>query len=211
MAFEVQTASPGDSPRFTEAFLSTFSDDFNRTMFPDNPEVRAFLESTMLQVNSEHKHEILLKVTDPSNADAVAAFAKWIRPIASTDSAAGANAHQDRHENPVSTRWPASSDEKLCEMFFGTMAKHHEELMEGRPHYYLELLGVHPSYQGRGLASKLLKWGLARADEEGVEVYLSSSPEGKPLYDKNGFQETKDTFSPWPGYEQVNMIRPARQ
>jgi hypothetical protein len=135
MAFKVQTASPGDSPRFTEAFLSTFSDDFNRTMFPDNPEVRAFLESTMLQVNSEHKHEILLKVTDPSNADAVAAFAKWIRPIASTDSAAGANAHQDRHENPVSTRWPASSDEKLCEMFFGTMAKHHEELMEGRPHY----------------------------------------------------------------------------
>lgn len=74
----------------------------------------------------------------------------------------------------------------------------------------LELLGVHPSYQGRGLASKLLKWGLARADEEGVEVYLSSSPDGRFLYEKNGFQETRDPFSPFPGYEQVNMIRPAR-
>lgn len=75
----------------------------------------------------------------------------------------------------------------------------------------LEILGVHPSYQGRGLASKLLKWGLARADDEGVEVYLSSSPEGKMLYDRNGFEETECRFSPWPGYEQVNMIRPARK
>lgn len=75
----------------------------------------------------------------------------------------------------------------------------------------LEILGVHPSYQGQGLASKLLKWGLARADEERVETYLSSSPEGKRLYEKNGFEETKHRFSPWPGYEQVGMIRPARE
>ena len=75
----------------------------------------------------------------------------------------------------------------------------------------LEILGVHPSYQGRGLASKLLKWGLWRADEDGIEVYLSSSPGGKPLYDKNGFEQTKYPFSPWPGYEQVNMIRPAQK
>ncbi|KAJ5404299.1 hypothetical protein N7509_004170 [Penicillium cosmopolitanum] len=215
MAFEVQTASPGDSASLTETFFSTFSDDFNRTMFPANPEVSAFLQNTILEVNTEHQHEILLKVTDPSNAEVVAAFAKWILPIVSADLAAGAdaNADQDRHEHSAATKWPASSDAKLCDMFFGTMEKHHEEIMDGRPHYYLEILGVHPSYQGRGLASKLLKWGLARADEEGVEVYLSSSPEGKPLYDKNGFEERKypGRFSPWPGYEQVDMIRTPRK
>lgn len=74
----------------------------------------------------------------------------------------------------------------------------------------LELLGVHPSYQRRGLASKLLRWGLARADEEGVEVYLSSSPDGRPLYERNGFQVLDGRFSPYPGYEQVNMIRPVQ-
>lgn len=135
MAFEVQTASPGDSPSLTETFLSTFSDDFNRAMFPVNPEVRAFLKSTMLAVNPEHQHEIVLKVTDPSNADLVAAFAKWILPMASADLAAGADADPDRHKRPAATNWPASSDAKLCDMFFGTMEKHHEELMQGRPHY----------------------------------------------------------------------------
>lgn len=74
----------------------------------------------------------------------------------------------------------------------------------------LEILGVHPAYQGRGLASKLLKWGLQRADEEGVEVYLSSSPEGRPMYEKNGFQG-RNSFSPFPGYVQLNMIRPVQK
>lgn len=129
MAFEVQTASPGDSPNITEAFFSTFSDEFNRTMFPPTPEVRAWLESTLLEVNLANKHEFLLKVTDQSNADMVVAFAKWIRPVASAD------ADQDRHENPAPAKWPVGSDTNLCDMFFGTMAKHHEELMEDRPHY----------------------------------------------------------------------------
>ncbi|OGE50869.1 hypothetical protein PENARI_c015G00751 [Penicillium arizonense] len=68
-------------------------------------------------------------------------------------------------------------------------------------HEHLDMLAVHPSHQGRGLASKLLKWGLARADEEGVEVYLSSSPEGKPVYEKYGFRAL-ESFSPFPEYVQ---------
>lgn len=72
------------------------------------------------------------------------------------------------------------------------------------------MLGVHPSQQGRGLGSKLLKWGLVRADAEGVEVYLSASPEGKPLYEKNGFRGV-DTFLPYPGYTQVAMIRSPKE
>jgi GNAT superfamily N-acetyltransferase len=68
------------------------------------------------------------------------------------------------------------------------------------------MLGVHPSHQGRGIASKLLKWGLTRADAEGVETYLSSSPEGKPVYEKYGFRSV-DAFSPFPGITQAIMIR----
>lgn len=60
------------------------------------------------------------------------------------------------------------------------------------------------------MASQLLRWGLARADEEGVEVYLSASPGGRPLYEKNGFQVLEGVFSPFPGYEQVNMLRPVQ-
>jgi Sortase and related acyltransferases len=68
------------------------------------------------------------------------------------------------------------------------------------------MLGVHPSQEGKGLGSKLLRWGLTRADAEGVEVYLSASPAGRPLYLKYGFREV-DTFEPYPDYVQVAMIR----
>jgi GNAT superfamily N-acetyltransferase len=71
------------------------------------------------------------------------------------------------------------------------------------------MLGVHPSHQGRGLASKLLKWGLARADEDGLEVYLSSSPEGRPVYERYGFKGL-EPFSPFPNYAQVCMLRPVQ-
>jgi ribosomal protein S18 acetylase RimI-like enzyme len=68
------------------------------------------------------------------------------------------------------------------------------------------MIGVHPSEKGRGLGSKLLRWGLERADAEGVEVFLSASPEGRPMYEKYGFRAV-NTFAPYPGYEQVAMIR----
>lgn len=61
------------------------------------------------------------------------------------------------------------------------------------------------------MASQLLKWGLERADEEGVEVYLSASPDGRPLYEKNGFQVLGEPFRPFEGYQQVNMLRPVQQ
>jgi ribosomal protein S18 acetylase RimI-like enzyme len=72
------------------------------------------------------------------------------------------------------------------------------------------MLGVHPSYQGKGLGSKLLNWGLKRADDEGVEVFLSASPDGRPLYAKYGFREV-DTFAPYPNYALVAMIRSPNQ
>jgi len=77
-------------------------------------------------------------------------------------------------------------------------------------HADLEILGVDPAYQGYGLGSKLLKWGLSRADEEGVEVYLCSSPEGRRVYEKYGF-EGKIPFSLFPGREHLFMIRPIRK
>lgn len=73
----------------------------------------------------------------------------------------------------------------------------------------LDILGVHPSHQGQGIAGKLLNWGLAAADKEQVEVYLSSSAAGKRLYEKNGFQAL-ESVSPHPTKMQWNMVRPVQ-
>lgn len=52
----------------------------------------------------------------------------------------------------------------------------------------LVMLSTLPQYERKGIASKLLKPGLAEASEDGVSVYLGATPAGKPLYDRNGFK-----------------------
>lgn len=112
-------------------------------MFPPTPEVRAFLETAFLAVNIENKQEAILKITDPANANEVAAFAKWIRPAAlAAGEDAGVDQDPQQHRAPI--QWPISGNPGLCNTFFGTMDKHHEELMADRPHYcmfsYLPLI-----------------------------------------------------------------------
>lgn len=66
-----------------------------------------------------------------------------------------------------------------------------EKLHPAEPHYYLAILGTHPSAQGRGLGSAVLAPTLARADEEGVGCYLESSKESNiAFYDRHGFEVT---------------------
>jgi GNAT superfamily N-acetyltransferase len=57
-----------------------------------------------------------------------------------------------------------------------------------RPHYYLSLLGTHPSHRGKGLGMALLADNLARVDAEGAPAYLESSNSANdPRYESHGF------------------------
>ena len=58
------------------------------------------------------------------------------------------------------------------------------------PVYYLQLLGVDPDLQGRGIGSTLLDAVLTRADREGVPAYLATSERNAKLYEKHGFIAT---------------------
>jgi len=58
---------------------------------------------------------------------------------------------------------------------------------------------VHSDYQGQGIAKRLLLKGLEFPDEAGQDVYLESTPSGKGLYQRVGFEvleefTVKDTF-----------------
>jgi ribosomal protein S18 acetylase RimI-like enzyme len=65
------------------------------------------------------------------------------------------------------------------------MARHHPH----ERHWYLPVLGTDPAHQGRGVGSALLTPVLARADAEGLPVYLESSKEKNiPFYRRHGFE-----------------------
>jgi ribosomal protein S18 acetylase RimI-like enzyme len=56
------------------------------------------------------------------------------------------------------------------------------------PHWYLPLIGVAPSQQGRGVGSALLRHALEIADCDRLPAYLeSSNPRNLPLYERHGF------------------------
>jgi Acetyltransferase (GNAT) domain len=60
---------------------------------------------------------------------------------------------------------------------------------------------------GKGAGGMLMKWGVERANEDGVECYLDANPDGKPVYEKYGFKEI-ETVEFFDGrYEQCFMLR----
>jgi ribosomal protein S18 acetylase RimI-like enzyme len=68
---------------------------------------------------------------------------------------------------------------------FEQMGRYHPS----EPHWYLPLMGVDPSKQGKGLGSALLQYMLIQLDREKNIAYLeSSNPRNISLYKRHGFE-----------------------
>jgi ribosomal protein S18 acetylase RimI-like enzyme len=60
------------------------------------------------------------------------------------------------------------------------------------PHWYLVVLGVDPSLQGRGFGSHLMAPALERCDRERVPAYLETdTARNVALYERHGFEVTE--------------------
>jgi len=72
----------------------------------------------------------------------------------------------------------------------------------------LEILATLPDHQGQGAASRLLRWGLDRADEEDVECYIEAAPDAEAIYARFGWEKV-ETFTVI-GHPTTLMIRPPK-
>lgn len=64
-----------------------------------------------------------------------------------------------------------------------------EKFHPTEPHWYLLLIGVDPSQQGRGIGSALMKHALETIDRDHLPAYLeSSNPMNISLYEHHGFE-----------------------
>ncbi len=79
------------------------------------------------------------------------------------------------------------------------------------PHYYLSLLGTHPTCAGRGLGMALLAESLARIDTEHMPAYLeSSNPGNNHRYQRQGFEQIGEFYPPGGDTPVTTMWREAR-
>ncbi|MFD4656797.1 GNAT family N-acetyltransferase [Kitasatospora sp. NPDC058444] len=78
------------------------------------------------------------------------------------------------------------------------------------PHWYLAVIGAEPATQGQGQGGALLRSGLAKADADGLPVYLESSKkENLALYGHFGFEVLEEVRLPEDGPELWVMRRAA--
>jgi ribosomal protein S18 acetylase RimI-like enzyme len=100
----------------------------------------------------------------------------------------------------------AKEDQEKVFGFMGQMGVYHPT----DPHWYLPLIGVDPTQQGRGYGSALLKHALTDCDREKLPAYLEATcPSNRRLYERHGFEATgeiqvADSPPMWP------MLRKAR-
>ncbi|PWY96837.1 hypothetical protein BCV70DRAFT_203400 [Testicularia cyperi] len=86
--------------------------------------------------------------------------------------------------------WKAKVEQNptLFHRFMHKMFETRERVMQGKSYYFLKLLCIDRQFQRMGIGSTLVRYGTQKADAEGVDAYLESSPAGKGAYIKNGFE-----------------------
>ncbi|KAI1770023.1 acyl-CoA N-acyltransferase [Hypoxylon cercidicola] len=181
MSFELRKATLSDIPAIIDAFFDAFRDHpLNRRVFhpPSSESVQKFwLQSFNDALQDPNTHLLVITDSTSPGPERILGFSKWRQPLTPTSP-----------PSPPSPSWPEGADVSFAEDVFGLMDRKHEEITKDRPHWYLAMLGVRKEFQRRGAGKTLLRWGLMRADEEGVEAFLSASPAGAPLYLKHGFE-----------------------
>ncbi|ATZ57210.1 hypothetical protein BCIN_14g03700 [Botrytis cinerea B05.10] len=61
------------------------------------------------------------------------------------------------------------------------------ERLAPKPQLYLNIIYTHPEFRRQGVADMIMKWGIEKAKEMGVEIWLDATVYGVPLYKKHGF------------------------
>ncbi|KAH9909542.1 acyl-CoA N-acyltransferase [Xylariomycetidae sp. FL2044] len=198
MALKLRKGVLSDVAGIVDAFFDSFRNHpaTLRVFKPTLPQSRDWwLKSITNEIQDPNAHFVVVTAPDSDTPDIILGFARWTQPR-----------YPDSPPSPADLPWPEGCDMAFVDEFFGTLEAKHKEIMQGRPHWYLELLGTRQDYQGKGIGKQLLQWGLERIDEDNVEAYLSGSPSGTPMYKKAGF-EIVDTKTFMDGAYPENFMR----
>ncbi|RDL37042.1 uncharacterized protein BP5553_04475 [Venustampulla echinocandica] len=190
MTLTISPATPDDIPGIVDVWYKVFRAPILLEAFPDTPAVKAWLaESFKRCMVEESRRTRFMVVTDDDSGRKVVSFTRWVNKQGGKDGI-----------SHWSSRWGKELGEGMDydfvdQKFFGPMAKQQEAIMGEKQHLVLEVLGTDPSYHRQGAASKMLQWGREEADRDRLEMYVSASSQGQPLYERFGFAVCKEQLS----------------
>ena len=76
------------------------------------------------------------------------------------------------------------------------------------PHWYLQIIGVDPAYQGQGFSSRLLRPVLERIDRERMHCFLETNArKNVAIYRRFGFEVVSEDKMPGTEVTSFAMLR----
>ncbi len=112
--------------------------------------------------------------------------------------------NSDSQINPALIPEPTEID--FYARFIRPMRNIYIAAIRGKRHVYLRRIAVLPTHQRRGIASRLLQWGVDVADQGKMVCYLNARPAGRPLYDKVGWKALGEMDWSVPGLEVAPLV-----
>ena len=189
-SFHLDQCIPGDAPELARIHYEIFSKPPIYQVIFANVEITkvlakyedGFRQGIEGQANTGTEREAMyLKVTD-RHAKEIAGYIVWVYLPQGYDPKEDPQAHAD--DMPSGSNKAVARELKRVT---GTNRSFHE----GRhgPHFLISLLGTHPKYERRGVASMLISCMFERADHEGLPCYVDSSKTAHRLYERHGFKD----------------------
>ncbi len=169
---EIRTAMASDEDHITNVILLAFSaDPVVRWVWPDSRQYFAHFPSFVRAFGGKaFTHGSAYYIEGYVGA------ALWLPP----------DIHIDENEiGSVLERSVSEKTRKDVFAVFEQMGSYHPS----EPHWYLPLMAVDPSKQGKGFGSALMEHALLQCDRDHKLAYLeASNPRNKPLYERHGFE-----------------------
>ncbi|TVY42845.1 Allophanate hydrolase [Lachnellula subtilissima] len=181
MVLQLSDAAPEDVDRIASVHLSAFdSNVLLHAQFP-TPASLAFLHSLLSQellhtiqnVQTAGKAVMVVRDTDAENE--IIGFAKWDLPSVSNK------------EYHAGVKWHMDVRKEFLDVYHEKAERAKVRVIGDKSCYRLTFIGTHPDFQGKGAATLLTKWGLERAKQDNVPVYLESTVAASSLYRRLGF------------------------
>ncbi|KAK7914211.1 hypothetical protein PG985_011914 [Apiospora marii] len=201
-ALKVRSAQAGDIPSIVDLLVSA-PDDATLYQYPgllDHPELLA----------PAHRAWVRGLLQDPTSLTRIAlldsnvvGFSSWVRRAPDPDDPDQLQRLKiseplilDAEENQdYSELLPSIEPDKARADAIARVREHlsHISPIQSLPRYSLQGLAVHTAYQGRGIGTLLVRWGLEQGAAEGVPVSTAGEARGVRFYtDKAlGFQVVK--------------------
>ncbi|KAL8287913.1 hypothetical protein RB597_000146 [Gaeumannomyces tritici] len=152
-----------------------------------------FLGRSRVEFDTPGIHRLVVVCRDDeSGSEEIAGVAYWRQPLTEVDPGAGKTEEQKAAETAAQrATWPACVDTSVMDANGAELGALVERGLggEAKAMWTATVVAVHPKHQRKGVATTLLRWGLAEADKTGTDTFIIASDVGRKAYMSVGFED----------------------